>query len=147
METENFYKNNSGLVHKPEETISFKAIDPKDKSGETNFNVKLTPSNWKLKYYERSRNRMKITIKLSAEDAVAWKNFSDIMRDDKLSEDDFVKAIFLTGVETVNSRLADRLKEMILKEKENTTPSDETTNIIDLGKDSSDVQENKNSLL
>lgn len=110
--------HSKGIVDKPEETLSFEAVNPSDKSGDTKVNVKLVPSKWKLKFYERSKNRMKITIKLSSEDAQAWQNFSHIMRDEKLSEDEFVKAVFLTGIETLNNRLAERIKDMMIENEE-----------------------------
>jgi hypothetical protein len=140
---DNYSKN---LVDKPEETLSFDAINPSDQTGATKFKVEFTPGKWKLKFYEKARDRMKITIKLSKEDAQAWINFSKIMRDDKLTEEDFTKAIFLTGVETINARLAEKLKSLLVENEEelkvNTDPVIHT-----FEESNTDGEENQTKLL
>ena len=43
-------------------------------------NIKLDVSKWNIRIDERKRNRMKLQIKLSKDEAQAFKNFSDVCK-------------------------------------------------------------------
>lgn len=79
--------------------------------------IKLDIQNWRLRIDERSRNRMKIQIKLSKDEAQAFKNFSSMVKPDEISDDDFMKTIFVTGCETMNQQLS-RLVQEYAKENQ-----------------------------
>ena len=68
-----------------------------------NQSIKLDIQNWRLRIDERSRNRMKIQIKLSKDEAEAFKNFSSVIKPEEVSDDDFMKTIFVTGCEAPTS--------------------------------------------
>ncbi len=48
---------------------------------------------------------MKINIKLSKDEAEAYKNFSQGIKPDELSDQDFMKTIFFKGCETLHAEL------------------------------------------
>lgn len=80
--------------------------------------IKLNVKDWKIATQERSRDRMKLQIKLSKEDAEAFKNFTSVTKPEEVSLEDFVKAMFLTGIETYNAKLAAKAREYIEANKE-----------------------------
>jgi hypothetical protein len=70
-----------------------------------NQSIKLDIQNWRLRIDERSRNRMKIQIKLSKDEAEAFKNFSQMVKPEEVSDDDFMKTVFVAGCEALNRQL------------------------------------------
>ena len=66
-----------------------------------NQKVSYTPNmeNWKVSLKERSRSRMKIQVKLSAEEAEALRNFLGAAKPEDVSNDTFFKALFMKGWE------------------------------------------------
>lgn len=75
--------------------------------------IKLNVSDWKTKTQERSRGRMKVTIKLNKDEAEGFKNWSTHVKPDELTLDDFVKQIFFNGIEYLNIKLQDVAKKII----------------------------------
>mgnify|MGYP003625233477 FL=1 len=73
--------------------------------------VKLNFQDWNIKQIERSRDRMKLQIKLSKVEAESFKNFMDVVKPDEISEDDFLKGVFKIGVEEMETRLVDAVKK------------------------------------
>ena len=76
--------------------------------------IKFDFDSWDIKVTERRRNRMKLQIKLDKDQAVAFKNFSSVCKPDEVTDSDFIKTIFLTGVEAMNKELADLVKQLSL---------------------------------
>ena len=56
---------------------------------------------------------MKVTIKLSKDEAEGFKNWSTHVKPDELTLDDFVKQIFFNGIEFLNLKLQDVAKRII----------------------------------
>ena len=81
-------------------------------------NIKLDVSSWKIKVRERRNNRMRIQINLSKDEALAYKNFADVVRPEAVSDSDFMRTIFLTGIEAMNNELADLVKKYAKENKE-----------------------------
>ncbi len=54
---------------------------------------------------------MKINIKLSKDEAQAFKNFMEMVKPPEIPEDDFLRGIFKIGVETMEERLLEAVKE------------------------------------
>ena len=79
---------------------------------------KIDTTNWKIKVVERSRNRMKLYIKLSAEEAEAFKNFSDTVKPPEASLDDFLKGIFFAGIEKFEENLNSKIIEHMEQNRE-----------------------------
>lgn len=77
----------------------------------TQTSIKLDLSEWKIKLTERSRDRMKLQVKLSKDEAIAFKNFADICKPDEISDDDFLKSVFLTGIDSMNKQLAEMVQK------------------------------------
>jgi pantothenate kinase type III len=74
-------------------------------------NIKLDIQNWRIRIDERSRNRMKIQIKLSKDEAEAFKNFSNLVKPEEISDDDFMKTVFVTGCEALNQQLSQMVQQ------------------------------------
>tara|TARA_R110002020_G_scaffold281534_5_gene497258 strand:- start:28986 stop:29339 length:354 start_codon:yes stop_codon:yes gene_type:complete len=71
------------------------------------------PDEWNIKTQYRSRNRMKFSLKLSAEEAQAFTNFSNSVKPDNVQMNDFVRSIFFAGIRAIEDRLtADLVKHM-----------------------------------
>ncbi len=80
--------------------------------------IKLDIQNWRLRIDERSRNRMKIQIKLSKDEAEAFKNFSQMVKPEEISDDDFMKTVFVAGCETLNRQLQELVQKYAIENQE-----------------------------
>ena len=80
--------------------------------------IKVNFDNWKIRIDERSKGRMKLQIKLSKEEAEAYKNFSQICKPNDVSDDQFVKSIFVTGYEALNRELSQLVQKFALENQE-----------------------------
>ena len=54
---------------------------------------------------------MKLQIKLTKDEATAYRNFADICKPQEITDADFMKTVFLTGIEAMNQQLADLVRE------------------------------------
>ena len=73
--------------------------------------TKLDVNSWKFKTIERNRGRMKLQIKLNKEEAQAFKNFMTMVKPSEVSDDDFMKGIFKIGIETMEQKLLEAVKQ------------------------------------
>ena len=80
--------------------------------------IKLDIQNWRRRIDQRSRNRMKIQIKLSKDEAQAFKNFSDMVKPEEVSDDDFMKTVFVAGCETLNRQLQELVQKYAVENQE-----------------------------
>ena len=80
--------------------------------------IKLDIQNWRFSIDERSRNRMKIQIKLSKDEAEAFKNFSSLVKPQEISDDDFMKTVFVTGCEALNQQLSNLVQQYAKENQE-----------------------------
>jgi uncharacterized protein (DUF342 family) len=83
-----------------------------------NQSIKLDIQNWRLRIDERSRNRMKIQIKLSKDEAEAFKNFSQMVKPEEVSDDDFMKTVFVAGCEALNRQLQQLVQKYAVENRE-----------------------------
>ena len=60
---------------------------------------------------------MKVTIKLSKDEAEGFKNWSTHVKPDELQQEEFIKQIFFNGIEYLNLKLQDVAKK-IMEDKE-----------------------------
>jgi len=81
-------------------------------------NIKLDVSKWRIRIDERSKNRMKLQIKLSKDEAVAFKNFADVCKPEDITDDDFIKTVFITGIESLNQQLSDMVQKYAAENKD-----------------------------
>ena len=71
------------------------------------------PEGWAVKTEYRSRNRMKFQLKLNAEEAQAFTNFSNSVKPDNIQMNDFVRSIFFAGIRAIEDKLTtDLVKHM-----------------------------------
>ena len=56
---------------------------------------------------------MKVTIKLSKDEAEGFKNWSTHVKPDDLNQDEFLKQIFFNGIEYLNLKLQDVAKKIM----------------------------------
>ena len=75
---------------------------------ESGISIDLTDA--KLKVDQRSRKRMKITIKLSADQAESVTNFMNIVKPAEVAQEDFFKTVFYTGLQAMNDQLVSMTK-------------------------------------
>jgi hypothetical protein len=80
--------------------------------------IKLDIKNWRLRVDDRSRNRMKIQIKLSKDEAEAFKNFSGMVKPEEISDDDFMKTVFVAGCEALNQQLQNLVQKYAMENQE-----------------------------
>ena len=73
---------------------------------------------WKLTVKDRSRNRMKIQVKLSAQEAEACRNFIEATKPPEVSEDSFFKALFMKGWEAYHKEIEEKYVEHLEKNKD-----------------------------
>jgi len=95
---------------------------------EGNFGNKVEKANLetaKIKVEDRSRGRMKITVKLNAEEAVAFRNFSQI-KPVEITEEMFWKQCFMVGCNT----LSNNLRSLVEAERARQA-AEETPEIVD----------------
>tara|TARA_R100000951_G_scaffold98292_1_gene88229 strand:+ start:6795 stop:7142 length:348 start_codon:yes stop_codon:yes gene_type:complete len=81
-------------------------------------NIKLDVENWKIRVDERSRNRMKIQIKLSKDESLGYKHFAEVCKPAEVSDADFMKIVFFTGMEALNQQIVQQVQEFALNNKE-----------------------------
>ena len=81
-------------------------------------NIKLDVNQWRIRIDERSRDRMKLQIKLSKDEAVAFKNFADVCKPAEITDDEFIKTVFVTGIESLNKQLAEMVQQYAAENKE-----------------------------
>jgi hypothetical protein len=75
-------------------------------------------SNWKIRNQtRRNGSNMRLIINLDKDQSLAFKNFSKIVKPEEVSDDDFIKTIFLTGVETMNEKLTQLIQRYALENK------------------------------
>jgi uncharacterized alpha/beta hydrolase family protein len=80
--------------------------------------IKFDFDSWNIKIKERNRNRMKLQIKLDKDQSLAFKNFASVCKPDDVTDHDFIKTIFLTGVEAMNKELASLVQQYAKENKE-----------------------------
>lgn len=85
--------------------------------------IKFNVDSWKIKIRERRNNRMRFQINLSKDEALAYKNFGAVCKPQEVSESDFLKTIFLTGIEAMNKELAQLVKQYAKENKEDLASS------------------------
>ena len=81
--------------------------------------ISYTPrmDEWKVSLHERTRNRMKIQVKLSAQEAEAIRNFLEAAKPPEVSNDTFFKALFMKGWEAYHLEIEEKYVEHIEKNK------------------------------
>jgi hypothetical protein len=79
---------------------------------------------------------MRLIINLDKDQSLAFKNFTKVVKPEEVSDDDFFKTIFLTGVETMNQKLTAILKQYAEENKEEL----ESSGITVIEGDDGDIQ-------
>jgi len=80
--------------------------------------IKLDVSQWRIRIDERSRNRMKLQVKLSKDEAIAYKNFAEVCKPQEITDEDFIKTVFVTGIESLNKQLSEMVQKYASENKE-----------------------------
>lgn len=75
--------------------------------------IKFNVSNWKFKLDERSRGRMKVTFKLSKDEAEGFKNWASMVRPENIPDEDFFKQVFFNGIEFLNFKLQQAARQVL----------------------------------
>jgi hypothetical protein len=80
--------------------------------------IKIDVNNWNIKVRERRNNRMRLQINLNKDEAVAFKNFAEVCKPEEITDDDFLKTVFITGIEAMNKQLAELVQKYAQENKE-----------------------------
>ena len=88
------------------------------KNSPANRNIKFDLEAWDVKLQERKRNRMKLTIKLDKQESEAFKSFAETVKPAEISDQQFLKSIFLYGIEAVNTQLTEAVKQFAEENKD-----------------------------
>jgi hypothetical protein len=80
--------------------------------------ITLNPEGWTVKTEYRSKNRMKFQLKLTQEEAEAFKNFASNVKPDEITMNDFVRSIFFNGVRTLEEQLTTNLVKHMEENRE-----------------------------
>jgi hypothetical protein len=80
--------------------------------------IQINWANASIKIVPRSRDRMKLQVKLSKVEAQAFKNFMQTVKPQEIDEAAFIKALFTIGMETMEQKLLDAAKEYVEENRE-----------------------------
>ena len=80
--------------------------------------IKFDFSSWKIKVRDRRNDRMRLQINLTKDEGTAYRNFAGVCKPDEVTDSDFMKTIFLTGVEALNKQLAEMVKKYAQENRE-----------------------------
>jgi hypothetical protein len=73
----------------------------------------LNSSKAKAKIRYKSRGRMQIIVKLSDDEAQAFKNWSSQVKPPQLDQDSFLKQIFFNGIASINQQISQMAQESL----------------------------------
>jgi len=77
-------------------------------------NLRLDFDTWKVQVKENQRrNVLKLYVKLNKVESIAFKNFMETVKPDNVSENEFMKAIFSMGVESMEGQLIRAVEEKL----------------------------------
>jgi hypothetical protein len=107
-----------------------------DNSGLDSLDVAVSSfdvSKWSVKVLNRTKDRMKITFKLSKDEAEAFQSFTNQTKPDEISDDKFIKSIFFLGLTTLEQNLQQSVAEEMAKhvEEQQVTIPDEDDDVPD----------------
>jgi pantothenate kinase type III len=98
--------------------------------------LNLSLKNSKVRIREKTKNgdirKMKIHIDLSKEESEGYKSFMDLVKPEELNEQEFIKIIFLKGVEAVNQQLTAEAKKYFEQNPEILSTSGSPTSKIEV---------------
>tara|TARA_R110002051_G_scaffold242280_3_gene302641 strand:- start:1755 stop:2228 length:474 start_codon:yes stop_codon:yes gene_type:complete len=80
--------------------------------------IKLDVDKWNIKVRHRRNNRMRLQINLTKDEAIAYKNFADVCKPLDITEADFLKTVFITGIEALNKQLAEMVQKYAKENQE-----------------------------
>ena len=80
--------------------------------------IKLDLTNARIKTEDRSRGRMKITIKLNKDEAIAFKNMKESLLPEGVDNDHFVKSVFFMGLEQFHNNTMAMMKQYVKENEE-----------------------------
>ena len=85
-----------------------------------NDEMKFTfnPEGWDVKTTERSKDRMKFRLKLNQEESEAFKSFSNQVKPEDLTMDDFVRSIFFAGIRSLEEELTQNIVKHMEENRE-----------------------------
>jgi len=61
---------------------------------------------------------MKLQVKLSKDEAIAYKNFAEVCKPQEITDEDFIKTVFVTGIESLNKQLSEMVQKYASENKE-----------------------------
>mgnify|MGYP005821753535 FL=1 len=80
--------------------------------------IRFNIDEWQVAAQERKRNRMKVIIKLNKQETEAFRSFTETVKPAELSDDQFLKSIFMYGIDAINTELAEAVKQYAEEHKD-----------------------------
>lgn len=107
-------------------------------------NIKNELKDIKTKTVERRGGKLKLQIKLNADQALAWKNFQQTLHDhSQMDDNEFAKVVLFTGMDVLGRKvIAEYEKEHgsleVIEDENSDTPIDVFENPETFGEDKED---------
>ena len=73
---------------------------------------------WKIKAIERKRGRMKFQLKLNKEETEGFTAFSDQLKPDEMSSQEWLRAIFYKGLEKIQEDIMEGMQKYMEEHKD-----------------------------
>jgi len=61
---------------------------------------------------------MRLQINLTKDEAIAYKNFAEVCKPEDITDADFLKTVFVTGIEALNKQLAEMVQKYAKENQE-----------------------------
>jgi len=78
---------------------------------ESKEEIHFNTDSWKVRINERRNGRMQLRFNLDKDEALGFKGFTEMVKPEHVSEEVFIKSIFLQGVRAMQEQLAELVKQ------------------------------------
>lgn len=79
--------------------------------------IRINTHDWGIKQKIERNGKMKIAFKLNKEESEGYKAWAQVVKPAEVSEDDFVKSIFLQGIVSINEHAKTLVEREVAKKK------------------------------
>lgn len=78
----------------------------------------LNLTHWKIRTLPRKGDKMRLLVNLDKDQSVGFKNFKKMFKADEMKDEDFVRLVFLHGIQSMNEKAAKMMQEFARENKE-----------------------------
>ena len=80
--------------------------------------ISLDVASWNIKTVERKRGRMKFQLKLNKDETIGFKEFSEHLKPEGMSSEEWIRAIFYKGLEKIQTELMQGVEQYMEEHKD-----------------------------